>query len=411
MPRSLPSELWIIIASDLSTTNDLAHLGITCSRIFHIVRPFLYRNVVIEADGHQSNASHVLALLAHDKSLAKCVVQLTLKRIQPPGYVYDPQITPPSLINVDALTNMVSLQHVALYGFVFRNAHEQNELGRVLAGIPLAELTYVADDGAVIRDEGFPTDRIGDIGDLKKLYWDGGDSRCAFISLLTPVPCHIVVTLIDADVKPLWHLLSRSTSTIHTLTLPFDLCLDDNDNLWYMYFPHLRSFTLGSWENESEPPENDFWDFIVAHSDTIQVLDHAYEDDVTLDQDSWTRLPQDSLPHLHSLRGHLSMIETFAHARLHCLRTTLRRLAIGPGVMRRIFDALLCPQIGSGPAIGPLLALQEIELQLNVWDDGIDWNELVGIIQQCARCCPSLEGAPSWLQDRCEITWRAVWAI
>jgi hypothetical protein len=159
-------------------------LGITCSQIFHIIRPFLYRNVVIEADGHQSNASHVLALLAHDKSLAKCVVQLTLKHIQPPGYVYDPQITPPSLINVDALTNMVSLQHVALYGPVFLNAHEQNEFGRVLAGIPLDELTYIADIGADIGDEEFPADRMGDMGGLKKLYW-GGNPKCAFISLLT----------------------------------------------------------------------------------------------------------------------------------------------------------------------------------------------------------------------------------
>jgi hypothetical protein len=178
----------MLVASNLSTTNDLAHLCITSSRLFHIVRPFLYRNVVIKATGHQSNASHVLALLAHDKSLAKYVVQLTLERRRPPGYFsyYDSQtqVTRPSLINVDALTNMVSLQHVALYGPVFLNAHEQNEFGRVLAGIPLDELTYIADIGADIGDEEFPADRMGDMGGLKKLYW-GGNPKCAFISLLT----------------------------------------------------------------------------------------------------------------------------------------------------------------------------------------------------------------------------------
>jgi hypothetical protein len=174
----------MLVASNLSTTNDLAHLCITSSRLFHIVRPFLYRSIVIKATGYESDASHVLALLARDKSLAKYVVQLTLERCRPPNetlLMYDiPQIRP-SLVNVDALTNMVSLKHVTLYGPVFRNAHEQNEFGRVLApgsGISLVELTYIAGDD----NEDFPADRFGDMGGLKRLYWKGGSLKCAFIA-------------------------------------------------------------------------------------------------------------------------------------------------------------------------------------------------------------------------------------
>jgi hypothetical protein len=183
-PSSLPSELWLLVASGLSSTNDLAHLCNTSSRLLRIVRPFLYRIVEIQAAGHQSNASDTLALLAHDKSLAKCVVELIIERCPPPGQEHfpdddDPQ-TRPNLINVDALKSMVSLKHVALYGPVFRNAHEQNEFGRVFSpesGIPLEKLTYVADN----EEEVLPADRIGDMGSLKKLYWNGATLSRTFI--------------------------------------------------------------------------------------------------------------------------------------------------------------------------------------------------------------------------------------
>src|SRR5262245_27203919 len=168
MPRPqnpLPLELWIPIASNLSNTNDLAHLCITSSRFFHIVRPFLYRNVKIKAVGSQSNASNVLELLARDKALAKCVIRLTLERHSPSTDHY----TRPSLIDPDALANMVSLQHVVLYGLVFTHVHEQLDFGRALANISLDELAYAAHNA----EEWFPIDLMGDIGGLKKLYWNG----------------------------------------------------------------------------------------------------------------------------------------------------------------------------------------------------------------------------------------------
>jgi hypothetical protein len=181
--QSLPTELWLLIVSGLSSPSDLAHLSATSSRLLHIVRPFLFRKVEVKAVRRRSNASGVLALLDRDKSLARCVVDLTLERCLLPGETQHRDIqSHPSLINVGALANLVSLKHVALYGPVFRNEHEQLEFGRVLSpgsGIALEELTYVAEDDYEL----FPGERFGDIGGLKKLYWNGSD-ECAFLPSL-----------------------------------------------------------------------------------------------------------------------------------------------------------------------------------------------------------------------------------
>jgi hypothetical protein len=198
-------------------------------------------------------------------------------------------------------------------------------------------------------------------------------------------------------IEPLWHILSRSLTTIHTLSLPFDLCTDNKDNLWKMRFPNLRSFTLGFWQNVDTPADTDFFDFINAHSNTIELLDLEYDgydnyDDYVwmFDDDSWLRLHKDSLPHLHSLRGHPSTLVSLTHSRLQSLSTTLRRLAIGPYCSPDIFKALSSPQIGHGPPVGHLSALQEIELDLTQFVE-FDWDGVVAVIQQCARSCPSLE--------------------
>jgi hypothetical protein len=181
-------------------------------------------------------------------------------------------------------------------------------------------------------------------------------------------------------------------TTIHTISLPFNF--HNSDHLWCMRFPHLRSLTLGFWPTDDLTDKCDFLDFILAHSNTIEVLDLEYDgcddDDYMFDEFSWERLQTTSLPHLHSLRGHPSTLESFALARLNCLSTTLRRLAVGPGGAGDIFNAILSPEIGSGPAVGHLLALQEIELDLYDLDD-TEWAAVVDIIQHCAKCCPSLE--------------------
>jgi hypothetical protein len=165
----------------------------------------------------------------------------------------------------------------------------------------------------------------------------------------------------------------------------------NREDLWSLHFPRLRSFTLVLLECEVPPEENELLDFILVHSNTIEVLDLGYGGNLYMfDGFPWVRLQTTSLPHLHSLRGHPSTLSFFAHARLNCLSTSLRRLAVGPGGASDMFDAVLSPDIGSGPAVGHLLALQEIELDLYELDE-TQWEVVVEIIQLCARCCPSLE--------------------
>jgi hypothetical protein len=209
-------------------------------------------------------------------------------------------------------------------------------------------------------------------------------------SVIDPQSHRIVVfTLADEHMTSMINILSKSQATIHTLSLP----VDDHtgpaaSSLWMMRFPHLRSLTLGYWVRGSGP--GDFADFILAHSDTIEELDVERGGffEPMIDENSWPRFQTSSLPHLRLLRAHPSMFKAMAYARMHCLRTTLSRLAVGSGGLKGLFNAVLSPEIGRGPAIGQLLALREIELNFFKlkWDD-----EVAEVIRQCARCCSLLE--------------------
>jgi hypothetical protein len=197
----------------------------------------------------------------------------------------------------------------------------------------------------------------------------------------------------------MWHILSYSQRTIRTLSLPFNVYADYTTSLWEMRFPHLSSFGLGVWKGDNDEPtplgENDFMGFILAHGDTIEELDLEYDgydgDELMLHEDSWPRFRPSSLPHLRSLRGPSSALMTMANSRISSLRTTLSRLAVGPFGMYGMFNAILSPEKGSGPSIGSLLALQEIELDFSQWTDDGDRDDIAEVIQLCARCCPSLQ--------------------
>lgn len=206
----------------------------------------------------------------------------------------------------------------------------------------------------------------------------------------------------------MWDILSSSRTTIHTLSLPFGV--DDEPTclrLWNMHFPHLRSLTLGIWTVEAEPEvadANDFTDFILVHSDTIEELDMdygEYDDEYALefDNSSLTRLRANSLPRLRSFRGNASSFRIMAQAGMICLTTTLRCLVVGPGgiepiyELQSMFDTILSPATGGvgGPVLGGLFGLKELDLNISqreLWR----WDEIVGAIRQCAECCgPSLE--------------------
>lgn len=165
-------ELWLLIASSLSPP-ELACLGFTSFRLLHIIRPILYRAVSLKTD-----ASKTLALLARDKELARCVVELRLARrisLEVPP-VCDNQ----SLVNFDALTNLISLKRITLCERVFTTAFEQREFGRALASIPLEELTHIAQ----FYDEQWPGDQLEGIRDLKKIDWRAKHESAFIIALL-----------------------------------------------------------------------------------------------------------------------------------------------------------------------------------------------------------------------------------
>jgi hypothetical protein len=239
---------------------------------------------------------------------------------------------------------------------------------------------------------------MGDIGGLKKVYWNGSSSKralyyfmlCLFNSLTSSL-----LALIEAGIEPLWHILSRSLTTLHTISLPFDLYLDgNNDQLWDMHFPHLRSLSIGSWIGGFQPRDTDFLDFLLAHSKTVEVLDLEYDgfdEDVFMFNDFYRRRFQTtSLPHLSSFRGHPSILVSLARARISSLATTLRQQAVGRGDMQEMFDTMAYPDVDNGPAVGALWALQEIELDLYDWVHH-QHDEVIGTISQCANYCPSVE--------------------
>jgi hypothetical protein len=318
--------------------------------------------------------------LARDKELAKSVVELRLDRKSVSDSV--PRNIH-SLIKPDALANLLSLRHIMIRGNVFLTPLQQLEFGRVLADVPLEELTYSAYNSA----EKWPCDRVEGIRDLKKIVWE---------------------TKNGSFIDPMWDILSRSRTSIHTLSLPFaetdeSPCL----RLWNMHFPHLRSLTLGVWDIEAQvelAEAPDFTEFILTHNDTIEELDMEYgeydEYALQFNESALTRLGPDSLPRLRSFRGNASSLKSMAQARMKCLTTTLHRLVVGPGgvdgptwELHWMFDAILSITHGTGSdsVRGGLSALRELDLDLSQWEER-ERTAIVDAIRRCAECCgPSLE--------------------
>ena len=177
---SLPVELWRWIASYLSH-HDLARLGVTCSRLFHIARPILYRDIGMDAEGQCTNACDILTLL-QDKSLAKLVVKLMLYR-RPSDISIDDLPTLPSLIYPEVLANLTSLKCVSICGPVFRNVLEGRMFLRVLSTIPIESFTFAVSGPRGI----FPHDEAGAIGSLKYLRWFSDKGSCSFVILFHKV--------------------------------------------------------------------------------------------------------------------------------------------------------------------------------------------------------------------------------
>lgn len=177
----LPTELWLSITAYLTQSN-LAFLSLTCSRLLTITRPLFFRSVFLKASIGNTTVSSTLDLLARDHTLAKSVIELTLFRVIDPNYPpYYYVKKGPSLVNVDALTNMVSLKRITIVGPIFCNEVEQREFARVLDRSRLRDFNLV---GRTDR-EIWPGEGLG-IRGLRKVLWRPMD-EC--MCVLTELRC------------------------------------------------------------------------------------------------------------------------------------------------------------------------------------------------------------------------------
>jgi hypothetical protein len=202
----------------------------------------------------------------------------------------------------------------------------------------------------------------------------------------------------------MWDILSRSRTTVHTLSFPFSVTAKETYlRLYAMRFPHLRSLTLGVWgfHRWQVPSGTDnFTNFVLAHDDMLEELDMEYGQDflyaLEFDDSSLGLLREDSLPHLRSFRGCASTLTVMIQARMKCLRTTLHKLIVGPSgrhdetsEMKHMFDAVQAFRT-SGDSGSPSFfsALREIELDIWLWRNG-EQMPAIECIQKCATCCGS----------------------
>lgn len=206
--QSLPPELWLLIASNLSQS-DLAYLSLASSQLLHIIRPHLYRSVNLEANPY---TSHTLALLARDKELARCVIELMLSRRS--GFGLAANVVPyqePSLVNVAALENLITLKRITLLGRIFCTTVEQSQFGRTLANIPLEEFTCIAS----AKDGPWPSDQLEGIRDLKKFVWQK-DDRAFQVSRLHRTHTSIRLFLFSAYGFIQYNQLQTLTSDLYS---------------------------------------------------------------------------------------------------------------------------------------------------------------------------------------------------
>jgi hypothetical protein len=140
---------------------------------------------------------------------------------------------------------------------------------------------------------------------------------------------------------------------------------------------------------------NNFTDFVLAHSDTLEELDMEYGQELMyallFDDSCLGFLREDSLPHLRSFRGSASTLTVMIQARMNCLTTTLRKLIVGPGErhwemsdMRSTCDAIVAFQNrGDSGSAGCFSALRELELDLSY--QSVD-HDIIECIEDCGQC-------------------------
>ncbi|KAK1229856.1 hypothetical protein PQX77_007074 [Marasmius sp. AFHP31] len=186
----LPPEIWLRISESLPRS-DAARLCLANHQFLSLIRPLIYHHVSLyQVDRiYESNQADLcdatpkpidatLSLLARDSDLAQRVSGLSLHA---PSSPYNLAIK--SLINLDAMRNMISLRRLELSGPIFHlgdvwvddpKVREASETSvafcEILQGIGLEELVVHHSPGSVI---GFSLEQFAELRGLKKVGWVG----------------------------------------------------------------------------------------------------------------------------------------------------------------------------------------------------------------------------------------------
>ncbi|KIJ55570.1 hypothetical protein M422DRAFT_24138 [Sphaerobolus stellatus SS14] len=360
----LIDELWFTIVVVLSQ-KELSSLGQTSRRFSELCRPPLFRKVKV----NQNNAKGPLSLLAREKHLARQVEELIIERTKT-----DHEETDNPLLNVQAISNMIFLKSIRIYGVICRNEDEAYQFGLLISQRPLESLFYT-------NNTMLPSIEIGQgymdgIRALTNIVWDDAS---------------------ESSVEPMFKMLTNSRETLESIALPFRVrFVEFYDPLWRMRFPRLRTFLLGPWVPYSTTHgpriSAELTTFILSHGESLTGIDIEYREHDGMDSlcflsSSYPHvINQDALPNLTYFRGHSSFITSMANMGMLSLANALENLVVGAGEFspmlefRHMFEA-----VKAHDEINSFAALKQIYIDFS--GVGLEKGRIKKIVKLCAECC------------------------
>ncbi|KAK1221634.1 hypothetical protein PQX77_015549 [Marasmius sp. AFHP31] len=353
----IPPEIWLKI-SDSLPRSDAAQLCLVNHQFLSLIRPLMYHHVslyqvnrtcnpFLASDPRDTIANPIdatLSLLARDGDLAQRVSGLSLYAFSWHWMSYHKfyhfhNLAVKSLIDLDAVRNMINLRRLEISGMIFhrgaiwyeREAEEVKETSaafcEILRGIGLEELVVHPSRDSELPDFGIglSLEQFSGFRGLKKLEWGS----------------HILPGLVEG----LRSLLSASRTTLETL----DICVDRYTSLiqsavFTLHFPRLRSLIFQRFPPGSSNPvrmlglSQLYINFVLSHN-TLTRLDLGDWRRIENDQGFSLSKYEDNLrhcpnafPRLEWFSGDIGSLQGMVRAGLGCLSETgsLREVVVGP---------------------------------------------------------------------------------
>ncbi|THU76191.1 hypothetical protein K435DRAFT_974518 [Dendrothele bispora CBS 962.96] len=385
---NLPTEIWLQIFSSSHEfrPSDLCNISRSCKHLSPIARSILYRSINLRSEIGNDSTMYTLRLLARDLHLASLVSKLSLQR-----FAQSSQSKFPSLINVDVFKNMNNLRNLELTGSVFMGEKEsvKDEVIEVLFDqIGVQELKVFTDSSNGL---GLSSAQLMQFMGLRSLLWNG-------------------FAMDDSVFDSIWTLLSSSSCTLESISLPFPVGSRPIMNHFFdFHFPNLHSLTLGIWHDGGFLPSS-FSHFLLAHSSTLTHLDLDSDTDQLILYSSLTpNLSRASLPQLRYLRANIECVRvmmTIEGGPMHFFSTSLTKLVISPGFVDfvRLNAKIMFSQFqisletdrgggsgtytGTGNTEGTFSVLRELNFDLSPWNE-VHRSDIIEIMYQLGVLCGS----------------------